>query len=224
MTVAPIYRLYEITSPDGGILRLTNNYPIQKQREEIYINKLTWNCASLELSGVEKTTDQVAGIKLKIKFPNRLIDRQNRDNIIQSGSIIKRIITDTRSLEHSNFTIDLHPHEVVVYEELKIDIFVVDRIENQTFSELECLLTDQKIAWNQIFRPNVPGRCYHKYRGKNCGYSGNNYFNSNGETVDNIEDDVCGLRVKDCELRFPESPLRFGGIPNIIQNQRKDRR
>lgn len=55
--------------------------------------------------------------------------------------------------------------------------------------------------------------------GNGCDYAGSNYFDKNGNPVDDPSQDVCGGLVRDCKLRFGENnPLSFGGFPgsNLI--------
>lgn len=52
------------------------------------------------------------------------------------------------------------------------------------------------------------------YRGPYCGYAGTNYFDKDGNPVDDPADDVCGGRVSDCKLRFgANQPLSYGSFP-----------
>lgn len=215
-----IYTLYEITPSEINpiSMRLTSNNPINKNRLEIYVDNKVWNCCSIELTGIEKTTDDVTGIRLKLVFPESLRNRQSKDNIIRPNTLIKRIFIHSDALDFNNFTGDFqHPTGIVKYEVLKEDYFIVRRINNETFTEIDAQLSDLKSSWNHIFRPNIPGRCYHKYRGTNCGYNGSNYWDRNNNVVTERNEDVCQLSIKACELRFPTGSLPFGGVPQIIQ-------
>lgn len=52
-----------------------------------------------------------------------------------------------------------------------------------------------------------------QYRGEDCGYTGTNYFDENGNPVDSIVLDSCGGTCADCELRFGKgTALPFGGF------------
>lgn len=51
-----------------------------------------------------------------------------------------------------------------------------------------------------------------EYRGEECGYTGDKYFDRQGNPVTDIAQDECGGKCKDCELRFGQgSRLPFGG-------------
>ena len=71
-------------------------------------------------------------------------------------------------------------------------------------------LAGQKIPKRQI----VANTCQWIYRSAECGYSGSNYFDVNGNSVSALADDVCGKRIASCKLRFGENgELPFGSFP-----------
>jgi len=71
-------------------------------------------------------------------------------------------------------------------------------------------LVGQKIPKRQI----VANTCQWIYRSAECGYSGSNYFDVNGNSVSTLADDVCGKRIASCKLRFGENgELPFGSFP-----------
>jgi lambda family phage minor tail protein L len=71
-------------------------------------------------------------------------------------------------------------------------------------------LVGQKIPKRQI----VANTCQWIYRSAECGYSGSNYFDVNGNSVSALADDVCGKRIASCKLRFGENgELPFGSFP-----------
>ena len=71
-------------------------------------------------------------------------------------------------------------------------------------------LAGQKIPKRQI----VANTCQWIYRSTECGYSGTDYFDVNGNTVSTEAEDVCGKRIASCKLRFGENgELPFGSFP-----------
>jgi lambda family phage minor tail protein L len=71
-------------------------------------------------------------------------------------------------------------------------------------------LVGQKIPKRQI----VANTCQWIYRKPECGYSGTDYFDVNGNTVATEAEDVCGKRIASCKLRFGENgELPFGSFP-----------
>jgi hypothetical protein len=53
--------------------------------------------------------------------------------------------------------------------------------------------------------------CQWKYRGPECGYAGNAYFNTNNQPVTTLAQDACGKQLSSCELRF-EQQYRTGSV------------
>lgn len=223
-----IYFLYELIDSNGAIVRLTNNAPIGKNRQEIYVGGQAWLCAPIEIQGIEKTTDPVGNITIRISIPPTLRTPFRQAPLLNRGNGIRRIVTDASVLDKSNYYIaGLEPPESnpvpLNQRKLEQDSYSVQRITDSTQNEIVGDLQDLTASWSHIFRPMVPDRCYHTYRDSNCGYTGTNYFDINGNPVLSREEDVCGLSIRDCEKRYPpgdgEVALPFGGIPPIILNQ-----
>ena len=57
----------------------------------------------------------------------------------------------------------------------------------------------------------VSNVCQWKYRGPECGYVGNAYFNTNNQPVTTLAQDACGKQLSSCELRF-EQQYRTGSV------------
>ena len=70
-------------------------------------------------------------------------------------------------------------------------------------------LAGQKLPRRQI----VANICQWKYKSPECGYAGTNYFDVDGNPVNNVNNDVCGKRVASCKLRFGNGDLPFGSFP-----------
>jgi len=99
-------------------------------------------------------------------------------------------------------------------QEFPLDIFYIERksLENK-------LIVEWELAAN--FRPDVKvplrdilTRCPWKYRGAECGYnSQNGYFTDLDVRTTDPTKDVCGKRLKSCEIRFgANAPLPWGGF------------
>jgi lambda family phage minor tail protein L len=99
--------------------------------------------------------------------------------------------------------------------------------QNKSFVEFELAsemdLEGRKIP-NRVFIRRTCSRPYRFYLDGEwhqsslsfkCPYSGASYFFRNGDVATNPEDDDCGKRLSDCELRFPNQPLPFGGFPGV---------
>ena len=71
-------------------------------------------------------------------------------------------------------------------------------------------LAGQKLPKRQI----VANVCQWVYRSSEGSYTGDNYFDVNGNTVPSLSQDVCGKRVASCKLRFGDTAqLPFGSFP-----------
>ena len=71
-------------------------------------------------------------------------------------------------------------------------------------------LAGQKIPRRQI----IANVCQWKYRSSECSYTGNDFYDVNGNEVSTLAQDVCGKRVASCKLRFGENAeLPFGSFP-----------
>ena len=71
-------------------------------------------------------------------------------------------------------------------------------------------LAGQKLPKRQI----VANVCQWVYRSSECSYTGDDYFDVNGNTVPSLSQDVCGKRVASCKLRFGDTAqLPFGSFP-----------
>ena len=96
------------------------------------------------------------------------------------------------------------------------DIFFIDRKarEDEEVVEFELAasydVTGVKLPRRQIIRDLCP----FKYRGAECGYAEDVYFDKNDAPVATLGQDVCGKRLSSCKCRFgANNPLPFGGFP-----------
>lgn len=71
-------------------------------------------------------------------------------------------------------------------------------------------LAGQKLPKRQV----VANVCQWVYRSSECSYTGDDYYDVNGNTVPSLSQDVCGKRVASCKLRFGNTAqLPFGSFP-----------
>lgn len=216
-----VYILFELIRKDGSVTRLINSGPGSKSRPEVYLDGNIWLSCPVVLRGVEKTTDTVPNISLQFVIPKTLRSPFNTNNLVEQGTGVRRTFTDTRSLDFINFYmagLPLPSQQPLPLSSntLKQDYYVVDRITEQAYPSIKANVRSLASSWDYIFRPRVGGRCYHAYRGSDCGYRGNRYFDVAGNSVASRADDVCGLTIKDCEKRFPTGDLPYGGIPDQV--------
>ena len=63
-------------------------------------------------------------------------------------------------------------------------------------------------------RQLIANICQWQYRSTECGYTGNNYWDVNDNSVGTLAADKCGKRLSSCKLRFgATSELPFGSFP-----------
>jgi len=108
------------------------------------------------------------------------------------------------------------------------DVFYIEQktLQNKHIIEWELIspidIGDKKLPKNQV----LP-YCQHRYRiydgglvytYATCPYTGSNYYNSAGSAT-TIDKDVCGKKLSDCELRYPNDSdqLPFKGFPVVGQ-------
>jgi phage-related protein len=98
------------------------------------------------------------------------------------------------------------------------EIYYIDRkaSENRDLIEFELAAAFDLVGVRAPKRQCVSNVCQWTYRGAECGYAGNAYFNFNDDIVGSISQDVCGKRLRSCEYRF--SQLRFAGSVTVGSN------
>jgi len=84
------------------------------------------------------------------------------------------------------------------------EIYYIDRKagENRDAIEFELAAAFDLVGVRAPKRQCVSNVCQWKYRGPECGYTGNAYFNTNNQPVTTLAQDACGKQLSSCELRF----------------------
>lgn len=142
-----------------------------------------------------------------------------RDHGDLVGAPVKRIRTYAKCLDNGS---DPDPEAT-----FPIDEYVVERKSKQNSLAVEIELSVQSdqegrmVPGRQVLRdvcPNVYRRWdgdRFNYEGVNCPYAGDACFDRSGNPVAAPEQDDCGHRLSDCERRYPNQPLPFGGFPGV---------
>lgn len=93
------------------------------------------------------------------------------------------------------------------------EVFYVDRksVETRDVIEFELAAVFDLIGVRAPKRQCVSNVCQWTYRGPECGYTGNAYFNANNQPVPTLAQDACGKQLSSCELRF-EQQRRTGYV------------
>lgn len=88
--------------------------------------------------------------------------------------------------------------------------FALDMPANHNKKQIPTRIIDDICAWAKRG----------EYRGEDCGYTGTNYFDAEGNPVESIALDDCGGLCEDCQKRFGTGvPLPFGGA--LVSYMRK---
>ena len=135
------------------------------------------------------------------------------------GAKVTRIRTLARYIDGVNFPGGTNPLGTPdPTAEFPREIYYIDRkaSENRDLIEFELAAAFDLVGVRAPKRQCVSNVCQWTYRGAECGYGGNAYFNFNDVPVAAIGQDVCGKRLRSCELRF--SQQRFDGTVTVGSN------
>jgi lambda family phage minor tail protein L len=130
------------------------------------------------------------------------------------GAKVTRIRTLARYIDGVNFPGGTNPYGTPdPTAEFPREIYYIDRKagENRDLIEFELAAAFDLVGVRAPKRQCVSNVCQWIYRGSECGYAGNAYFNFNDVPVAAIGQDVCGKRLRSCELRFAQQ-RRTGSV------------
>jgi lambda family phage minor tail protein L len=130
------------------------------------------------------------------------------------GAKVTRIRTLARYIDGTNFPGGTNPYGTPdPTAEFPREIYYVDRkaSENREVIEFELAAVFDLIGVRAPKRQCVSNVCQWKYRGPECGYAGNAYFNANNQPVGSLAQDACGKQLSSCELRFGQQ-YRTGSV------------
>ena len=129
------------------------------------------------------------------------------------GAKVTRIRTLARYIDGVNFPGGTNPYGTPDASEFPREIYYIDRkvVETRDVIEFELAAVFDLIGVRAPKRQCVSNVCQWKYRGPECGYAGNAYFNTNNQPVATLALDACGKQLSSCELRF-EQQYRTGSV------------
>ena len=119
------------------------------------------------------------------------------------GAKVTRLRTLLRYLDDINFPGGTSPYSPDPTAEFPREIYYIDRKAKETRDIIEFELA----AVFDLVNVRAPKRqcsnfCPWEYRGAECNYTGDAYFNENDESVATLAEDKCGKRLSSCALRF----------------------
>lgn len=182
-------------------------------------NDITWNSQAYLAFPIEATDFEYTGTgslpRPKLRISNLLGTITalilTLPNGIE-GAKVTRIRTLARYLDGANFPGGTNPLGTPdPTAEFPREIYYIDRKagENRDVIEFELAAAFDLVGVRAPKRQCISNVCQWKYRGPECGYAGNAYFNFDDVAVGLLAQDVCGKRLRSCELRF--SQMRFAG-------------
>jgi lambda family phage minor tail protein L len=130
------------------------------------------------------------------------------------GAKVTRIRTLARYIDGVNFPGGTNPYGTPdPTAEFPREVFYIDRkaVETRDVIEFELAAVFDLIGVRAPKRQCVSNICQWEYRGPECGYTGNAYFNTNDQPVPTLAADACGKQLKSCELRFSQE-RRTGSV------------
>jgi len=130
------------------------------------------------------------------------------------GAKVTRIRTLARYIDGVNFPGGTNPYGTPdPTAEFPREVFYIDRkaVETRDVIEFELAAVFDLIGVRAPKRQCVSNICQWEYRGPECGYAGNAYFNTNDQPVPTLAQDACGKQLSSCELRF-EQQRRTGSV------------
>jgi lambda family phage minor tail protein L len=137
------------------------------------------------------------------------------------GAKVTRIRTLARYIDAVNFPGGVNPYGTPdPTAEFPREIYYIDRkaVETRDVIEFELAAVFDLIGVRAPKRQCISNICQWEYRGPECGYTGNAYFNTNNQPVPTLAEDACGKQLSSCELRFSQQ-RRTGSVTtgsNII--------
>ena len=121
------------------------------------------------------------------------------------GAKVTRIRTLARYIDAVNFPGGVNPYGTPdPTAEFPREIIYIDRkaVETRDVIEFELAAVFDLISVKAPKRQCISNICQWEYRGPECGYAGNAYFNTNNQPVPTLAEDACGKQLSSCELRF----------------------
>jgi lambda family phage minor tail protein L len=123
------------------------------------------------------------------------------------GAKVTRIRTLARYIDGVNFPGGTNPLGTPdSTAEFPREIYYIDRkaTENRDLIEFELASAFDLVGVRAPKRQCISNVCQWAYRGDECGYADNAYFNFNDQPVGLLAQDVCGKRLSSCEARFSQ--------------------
>lgn len=192
------------------------------QGESVVFNGITYQPLPVEFKGMENRGDGRLP-RPKMRVANVSLTFIGLVNSYQDalGAKVTRIRTFKKYLDGET--------EADTSAQFPVDVFYIEHktIQNKYLIEWE-LVSPIDIGHKMLPRGQAIPYCQHRYRVyrsgafdyslATCPYTGTNYFDQTGAST-TIDEDMCGKKLSDCELRYPndDDQLPMKGFPGIGQ-------
>ena len=186
-------------------------------KSNIVFNSITYVAAPVQVKGFDKVT--------KGTHPRPTFSVANADNAITNlmllynplNAEVKRIQTHKKFLDAVNFSSGTNatadPTAIAQID----DIWYIDRVAAETPDAVTFELTGRITMQNlRLPKRQIVEHCPWLYKGRQCGYNGTKYFDTNDNVVNSASEDKCGHKYSSCLKRFPgkKTKVPFGGFLN----------
>lgn len=211
-----IVELYEIDVTDlgGSVFRM--HAGTNQLRQPIVWRGQSYAPFPVEVKGFEATTQgTLPRPKMRVANITGLMGALVREYDDLLGAKVTRRRTMVKFLDAVNFEGGVNP-TADPDAELPADIFFIDRksSENKVLVEFELASSIDLAGVTLPRRVIVPNVCPWRYRGGECGYAGNSFWDVTDAPVSEQSKDACGKKISSCKLRFGEfNALPYGGFP-----------
>jgi lambda family phage minor tail protein L len=197
-----IIELFTLTLPDASVLRFhagTNGLT-----SNVVWQGTTYVAAPVQATGFDITT---TGPMPTPEFSVSNIQGAITTYLLEQGDILGSVLvrkrTFQRFLDAVNFPGGVNPNADPT-KHYADDIYEIEQKVSEDILKVTFRCSSSIDAQGIMLprRVMTTNTCYFRYRGPDCGYAGDKYFNAQDEPESLLEDDVCGKRVYSCKLRF----------------------
>jgi len=213
--VIELYQLIMTTAVNGTDTTYYYHAGTNEIYGDIVFGGVTYSAVPCSFEGFKRTTQGT--------LPRPTFTVANANSAISTiilsynplNAQIKRIQTCKKFIDAVNFSSGSNPtaDSTAIFQ--SDDIYYIDRIASENPESVTFELTSKLDLTNlRLPRRQVLEHCPWLYKGTECTYSGNQYFDENDNSVTSESDDKCGHRYTSCTLRFPTGDIPFGGFPS----------
>lgn len=212
--------LLELNHDERITLFTLSNFNNRKRREKFHFTNnvgivfdgVSYEPLSCKIEGIEYSGEgAVARPKLTVADPEGYISQLIELYQGLTGAYLEVITTLVKFTDRFRDTRD--PTAIITR-----DLFII----SQKTIEIPGVEIEFELSVPGDFvDESFPGRtcmtkCPWVYRGEECGYDGDRYFDMNNNRVRKKEDDYCNKTLRACERRFGrDAVLPFGGFPGL---------